>query len=164
MTRVTRFGALGLWIVTGVTSLEAQPPPPTTKGCCCMVEGVAYRCTEKTQAECLAQQPGAPVFSKVDDWRKTWNEYVASSREQAAKPSHGGWVAGSCGADIDPAAGQPRTAPTGSCCMPQRNPSGDDRFDCEPGMTNFDCKAECSFFKDGRVPSSCAWTQGACRQ
>jgi hypothetical protein len=85
MRRITVATALILLVGAAVTG--AQPPPATAKGCCCVVEGVAYRCTEKTQADCVALQPGAPVFAKLDDWRKAWNEYVAASEKQANKPS-----------------------------------------------------------------------------
>jgi hypothetical protein len=128
----------------------------TATGCCCVVEGVAYRCSEKTQADCLALQPGAPVFPALDDWRTAWNEYIAASEAQASKPSQGGWIAGSCGVDINPA--------TGGCCMPKLHPSDDDRFDCKASMTHFDCKAECASLRDGRLPSGCTWKEGGCRQ
>jgi len=160
-----------LWVVMALCSLlssaafvEAQPPPMTATGCCCVVEGVAYRCTEKTQADCLTLQPKAPVFPKIDDWKKMWNDYVAASEAQASKPSYGGWIAAWCGDDINPATGEPRGAPTGCCCIPKLHPSGDDRFDCKASMTHFDCKAECSLLRDGRLPSGCNWTAGACRQ
>ena len=160
-----------LWVVMALCSLlssaafvEAQPPPMTATGCCCVVEGVAYRCTEKTQADCLTLQPKAPVFPKIDDWKKMWNDYVAASEAQASKPSYGGWIAARCGDDINPATGEPRGAPTGCCCIPKLHPSGDDRFDCKASVTHFDCKAECSLFQDGRLPSGCTWTQGACQQ
>ena len=160
-----------LWVVMAFCSLlssaafvEAQPPPMTATGCCCVVEGVAYRCTEKTQADCLTLQPKAPVFPKIDDWKKMWNDYVAASEAQASKPSYGGWIAERCGDDINPATGEPRGAPTGCCCIPKLHPIGDDRFDCKASMTHFDCKAECSLLRDGRLPSGCNWTAGACRQ
>src|SRR5262245_15593162 len=103
---------MGAVVLLGGTALTAaQPPPATAKGCCCVVEGVAFRCAEKTQADCLAAQPGAPVFPKLDDWRKAWTDFVAASEKQASKPSHGGWVAATCGADINPQTGEPRGAP-----------------------------------------------------
>jgi hypothetical protein len=149
-------------LLIGVAAAQG-PPPMTAKGCCCVVEGVAWRCSEKTQAECLALQPATPIFPKIADWKKMWNDYVAASETQATKPSHGGWVAERCGQDINPATGEPRGAPTGCCCMPKLHPTGD-RFDCKPAMTHFDCKAECAFFKDGRDPSGCTWTAGACAE
>jgi hypothetical protein len=151
-------------LLAAATVVSAQPPPVTAKGCCCVVEGVGWKCTEKTQADCLALQPKAPTFPKVADWKKMWDAYVAASEKQASKPSHGGWVAESCGADINPATGEPRGAPAGCCCMPKLNPSGDDRLNCKSGMTHFDCKAECAMFKDGRLPSGCTWTAGTCRR
>jgi hypothetical protein len=48
--------------------------------------------------------------------------------------------------------------------MPKLHPTGDDRFDCKADWTHFDCKAECSLFKDGRSPSGCTWTEGVCRR
>jgi len=165
MTRATRWALLALSALLAVaTGIQAQPPPPTAKGCCCVVEGIAYRCMEKTEADCLALQPSAPVFPKIADWRKMWDAYVAASEAQAKKPSYGGWIAESCGADINPKTGEPRGAPTGCCCMPKLHPTGDDRFDCKPSLTNFDCKAECAFFKDGRLASGCTWAEGGCRQ
>jgi hypothetical protein len=112
---------------------------------------------------CHALQPSAPVFPKIADWKKMWNDYVAASETQATKPSHGGWIAESCGDDINPKTGEPRGAPTGCCCLPKQKPVGDDRFDCKASMTHFDCKAECSFFTDGRKASDCTWAEGACQ-
>jgi hypothetical protein len=163
VTGATRWATLAV-VLAGVVFASAQPQPMTARGCCCVVAGVAYRCAEKTQADCLALQPGAPVFPKLDDWRKAWNAYVAASEAQASKPSQGGWIAGSCGADINPATGEPRGAPTGCCCMPKLHLTGDDRFDCKPGATHFDCKAGCALLKDGRLPSGCTWKEGGCRQ
>ena len=160
MTKRSMLAVLALLAVA--TSVTAQPPPMTEKGCCCVVEGVAWRCGEKTQADCLATQPKAPTFPKIKDWKKMWDDYVGASWTQATRPSYGGWIAESCGADINPKTGEPRGAPTGCCCMPKLKPAGDDRFDCKPGMTNFDCKAECSMFADGRLPSGCKWNEGAC--
>jgi hypothetical protein len=162
MTRSRRWAALVLLVAAA--SVRGQPPPMTAKGCCCVVEGIAWRCTEKTQGDCLALQPAAPIFPKIADWKKMWDEHAAASWKQATKPSHGGWIAESCGADINPATGEPRGAPTGCCCIPKLHPTGDDRFDCKPNTTHFDCTAECSFFKDGREPSSCTWAEGACRR
>src|SRR5262249_57584239 len=91
MTRATRWALLALSALLAVaTGIQAQPPPPTAKGCCCVVEGIAYRCMEKTEADCLALQPSAPVFPKIADWRKMWDAYVAASEAQAKKPSYGG--------------------------------------------------------------------------
>ena len=166
MSRLVRWVVMALGtVLAGAAVVPAQQPPPmTAKGCCCVVEGVAYRCTEKTQADCLTLQPKAPIFPKIDDWKKMWNDYVAASEAQASKPSYGGWIAARCGDDINPATGEPRGAPTGCCCIPKLHPIGDDRFDCKASMTHFDCKAECSLLRDGRLPSGCNWTAGACRQ
>src|SRR5262249_7672671 len=150
-------------VLAGMAAAQ-RPPSMDAKGCCCVVEGVAYRCTEKTQAECLALQPQAPVFPKIGDWKKAWDDYVAASEAQESKPSRGGWVFAQCAKDINPATGEPRGAPMGCCCMPKAKPTRDDRFDCKPGMTRFDCKADCSFFADGRKPSDCTWADGACKK
>lgn len=165
MSRLSVITSLALCVLlAGATLAAAQAPPMTATGCCCVVEGVAWRCAEKTQADCLALQPDARVLPKIADWKKMWDAYVAASEAQANKPAHGGWIAESCGADISPKTGEPRGAPTGCCCMPKLHPSGDDRFDCTPDMTHFDCKAECAMFTDGRLPSGCTWAAGACRQ
>lgn len=74
----------------------SQPPPMKAPGCCCAVQGKTYTCTEKTQADCLAEQPSAPTFPKAEDWKKAWNEWMQASEQQEAKPMHGGWIAGPC--------------------------------------------------------------------
>lgn len=82
MTRSTRWAIVAVCtLLAGVTSILAQPPPMTATGCCCVVDGVAWRCTEKTQADCLALQPKAPVFPKIADWKKAWDAYVAPATE-----------------------------------------------------------------------------------
>ena len=149
-------------VLAAGASAGAQPAAGA-KGCCCVVQGVAYNCSEKTQADCLALQPKAPTFPKVADWKKAWDEFVAASKAQEAKPTNGGWVAESCEGAINPATGEPRGAPAGCCCLPKLKPTDADRFDCKGSMTEFDCKAECSMFKDGRLPSGCRWTAGACQ-
>jgi hypothetical protein len=111
----------------------------------------------------MALQPAAPTFPKMDDWKKAWDAYVAASKAEEAKPTHGGWIAESCGAAVNPATGEPRGAPNGCCCLPKLHPAEGDQYDCKSSMTEFDCKAECSMFKDGRLPSGCKWTTGACR-
>ena len=63
---------------------------------------------------------------------------------------------------IDPATGGPVGAPEGCCCFPKLHPTDTEKFDCKAGMTEFDCKAECSTLKDGRLPSGCRWSTGAC--
>jgi len=151
-----------LAVIAPAYSALAQPVAGT-RGCCCVVQGVAYRCSEKTEADCLALQPAAPRFSKVEDWKKAWDAFVAASKAQEAKPMHGGWIAESCADAINPATGEPRGAPTGCCCFPKLHPTESDRYDCKPSLTDFDCKVECSMLKDGRLPSGCTWTAGACR-
>ena len=91
--------ALALWAaLAGGTSAWAQPGPGA-RGGCCVVQGIAYNCSDKTQADCLAIQPAAPTFPKVDDWKKAWDAYIAASKAQEAKPTHGGWIAESCRPD-----------------------------------------------------------------
>jgi hypothetical protein len=77
-------------------TLRAQPAPMTERGCCCVAQGKSYACTEKTQADCLNEQPAAPTFAKTEDWKKAWNEWVRASETQEAKPLRGGWIAGRC--------------------------------------------------------------------
>jgi hypothetical protein len=62
---------------------------------------------------------------------------------------------------IDPATGEPPGAPTGCCCFPKADsPAGAGQI-CK-NMTEFDCKAECAELREGRLPSGCRWTTGAC--
>ena len=58
---------------------------------------------------------------------------------------------------------QPSGGTQGCCCFPKLHPTGNDRFDCKGSMTEFDCRAECAMFKDGREPSGCTWAVGACQ-
>ena len=62
---------------------------------------------------------------------------------------------------INPATGEPPGAPAGCCCYPKADSPGDKPL-CKPGVTEFDCKAECAELKDGRLPSGCTWTKGVC--
>jgi hypothetical protein len=132
---------------------QAQPPMGTS-GCCCVPSGGAFVCASKTQAECLAVQPSAPTYPKLADWKKAWDDAVAASKAQEAKPPHGGWIAEPCA--------QAEARP-GCCCVPKLHPTATDRFDCKPGMTEFDCRAQCSMLKDGRLPSGCTWAVGGCQ-
>ena len=77
----------------------------------------------------------------------------------AAAAESGGEPAG-----ISPKTGEPPGAPKGCCCFPKLHPTATDAFDCKAGMTQFDCKAECASFKDGREPSGCRWSEGARKQ
>jgi hypothetical protein len=58
----------------------------------------------------------------------------------------------------------PAEARIGCCCFPKLKPTETERYDCKPGMSEFDCKAECSMLKEGRLPSGCTWTLGACQR
>jgi hypothetical protein len=152
VTAGARVAAVALLALV-VVSARAQPAPGA-RGCCCLVQAGAYVCAEKTQAECLQLQPAAPTYPKVADWKKAWDAAVAASKAQEAKPMRGGWIAESC---------ERAEARSGCCCFPKLHPTERERFDCKPGMSEFDCTAECSMFKDGRLPSGCKWTVGACQ-
>jgi hypothetical protein len=45
----------------------------------------------------------------------------------------------------------------GCCCFPKRNPT--DKSECKAN-SEFDCSADCSLLKDGRLPSGCTWYGG----
>ena len=63
---------------------------------------------------------------------------------------------------INPATGEPPGAPTGCCCFPKSdNPAGPGAL-CKSNVTEFDCRAECAELRDGRLPSGCTWSKGAC--
>jgi len=139
--------------LVGAFSAWAQPAP-SARGCCCVAGGDSYACADKTQADCLKLQPAAPTYPKTADWKKAWNDAVAASKAQEAKPMPGGWIAEPC---------EQSEARTGCCCFPKLHPTEGDRFDCKPGVGEFDCRAECSMFKDGRLPSGCTWATGGCQ-
>jgi len=136
-------------LLSGVFSAWAQASGGAP-GCCCLMRGVTFVCGEKTQSECLAILPAAPTFAKIADWKKA----VEASKAQESGPMKGGWIGESC---------EQAEARPGCCCFPKLHPTGSDRFDCKAGMTEFDCRAECAMFKDGREPSGCTWAVGACR-
>src|SRR5262245_41959998 len=92
--RTTLPSTAALLVLSGVAF--AQAPSMNARGCCCAAQGKTYTCTEKTQADCLAEQPQAPTYPKIDDWKKAWDEAVKASEAQAAKPMRGGWIAGPC--------------------------------------------------------------------
>ena len=138
--------------VGGTPSARAQAAP-SGRGCCCVAQGGTYVCAEKTQADCLKLQPAAPTYPRLTDWKTAWDAAVAASKAQEARPMQGGWIAESC---------EKSEARSGCCCFPKLEPTGSDRFDCRKDMSEFDCKAECSMLRDGRDPSGCTWTVGAC--
>ncbi|HEV7730686.1 MAG TPA: hypothetical protein VGR62_00925 [Candidatus Binatia bacterium] len=144
-------------ILAGAGAAWAQPAMDAP-GCCCVTEGIAFRCSIKTQADCMAVQPKAPTFKKMADWKAAWDKFIAADKAAEARTLSGGWVAESCQEEINPATGEPRGAPTGCCCFPPK-----DAAVCKAAMTEFDCKAECSMLKDGRLPSGCTWATGACK-
>ena len=136
-------------LLSGAFSAWAQPSGGT-QGCCCLTKGLTFVCAAKTQTECLAILPAAPTFAKIADWKKA----VDASKAQEAKPMHGGWIGEPC-AQVE--------ARPGCCCFPKPHPTATERVDCKPSMTEFDCRAECSMFKDGRLPSGCTWAAGGCQ-
>lgn len=147
---------MGVLVAAAAGAQMGQPGA----GCCCVTEGIAYRCSDKTQAECLKLEPQAPKFDTKADWKAAWGKFVAASQAQEARPMSGGWIAESCLEDINPKTGEPKGAPTGCCCFPPAK-AGEKPI-CKGDMTEFDCKAECSLLKDGRLPSGCTWKTGAC--
>lgn len=148
---------IGLCLVLAVASTAWAQPAKDAMGCCCVSQGIAYNCSDKTQDDCLALQPRAPSFPKMADWKTAWDKYVAASKAEEAGPMSGGWIAERCQDAINPATGEPSGAPTGCCCFPPKGGG-----ECKASMTEFDCKAECSMLKDGRLPSGCTWATGAC--
>ena len=135
-------------LLSGAFSAWAQPSGGT-QGCCCLTKGLTFVCAAKTQTECLAILPAAPTFAKIADWKKA----VEASKAQAARPMKAGWIGESC---------EKAEARPGCCCFPKLHPTQSNRFDCKSGMTEFDCRAECAMFKDGREPSGCTWAAGTC--
>ncbi len=136
----------------------AKPAAMDAVGCCCVEKGIAFDCSDQTQAACLKQQPQAPAFQKMADWHAAWNKFMAAQRAAESRPMVGGWIAESCGAAINPKTGEPKGAPTGCCCFPPK-----DKPVCKATMTEFDCMAECAELRDGRAPNPCAWNAGACK-
>jgi hypothetical protein len=153
--RATWLGLCGVLVMAGAAGAQMGQPGA---GCCCVTEGIAYRCSDKTQDECMKVQPQAPKFDTKADWKTAWAKFVAASKAEEARPMSGGWIAESCLDDINPKTGEPKGAPTGCCTFPPK----DDPV-AKGDMTEFDCKAECSLLKDGRLPSGCEWNPGACK-
>ncbi|MCW5890524.1 MAG: hypothetical protein KIT14_08225 [bacterium] len=151
---------LGIGIVLVVAATAGAQMGQAGTGCCCVTDGIAYRCSDLTQAECLKQEPQAPKFDTKADWKAAWGKFVEASKTQEARPMSGGWIAESCLDDINPKTGEPKGAPTGCCCYPPAEAGGAPT--CKASVTEFDCKAECSLLKDGRLPSGCTWNAGAC--
>lgn len=75
---------------------RSQPPAPSAPGCCCVAKGRSYTCAEKTQGDCLAEQPAIPTFPRTEDWKKAWDDWMKASEAAEAKPMRGGWIAGPC--------------------------------------------------------------------
>ncbi len=144
--------AMTLGLLPAGARVAAAQPAPSAPGCCCVASRGFYVCAEKTQAECLKLQPAVPTFPKLADWKKAWDDAVAASKAQEAKPMQGGWVAESC---------ERAESRTGCCCFPKVPPA--EGFDCRPGLNEFDCRAECAMLKDGREPSGCTWSVGVCQ-
>jgi hypothetical protein len=144
--------AAGLLVITALLAATAAwaQAGPGSRGCCCLGQSGSYVCDDKTQAECLAIQPAAPTFPHLADWKKAWNDWIAASKAQEAKPMRGGWIAESC---------EKTEARVGCCCFP---PLGQSPRQCKAEIREFDCRAECALLRDGRKPSDCTWTGGAC--
>lgn len=159
-TRVN--GALTV-IAFGIVFVAAQAasaqPSMDAQGCCCVSKGAAFNCSNNTQGACLELQPKAPTFPKMADWKTAWNDYVAADEKAEAQKLRGGWIGEPCADLINPETGEPRGAPTGCCCFPPK-----DKPVCKGGMTGFDCTAQCAGLREGRLPSPCTWTAGACTQ
>lgn len=96
--RSNRARAIAVALAATLASAKSASAEPAVgaPGCCCVAQGESYTCSEKTQANCLALQPAAPTYARTEDFRKAWNEAVAASQAQAARPSRGGWIAGAC--------------------------------------------------------------------
>lgn len=142
----TRVMVAILGVMLAVAASTWGQPAPSAPGCCCVGYGGSYACAEKSQPDCLAVQPAAPKFAKLADWKKA----VDASKTQEVKPLQGGWIAESC---------EKSEARIGCCCFP----TGEDRSECKPGMSEFDCKAQCAQLRDGRLPSGCTWAVGTCQ-
>lgn len=94
LTRAVVSGCM-LLVVAGATAARAQGPAPMAeKGCCCVaVKGGKVGCGQKSQADCLAEQPRAPLYDHLPDWASA----VATSQGQEAEKVKTGWRAGPCG-------------------------------------------------------------------
>jgi hypothetical protein len=74
-------------------SASAQPAPMGEAGCCCVtIKDGKIGCGQKSQAECLAEQPKTPLYDKLPDWAKD----VAESQKDEAAKMKTGWHAGAC--------------------------------------------------------------------
>jgi len=143
---------LAAMVASAITGAAWAESGTNAQGCCCIAQSGSYVCADKTQASCLAIQPAAPTFPKLADWKKAWNDFVAASKAQEAKPMQGGWIAESC---------EKTEARIGCCCFPP--PLDKSARQCKGAISEFDCRAECSLLRDGRKPSDCTWAVGACQ-
>ena len=79
--------------VAVVGAASAQPAAMGESGCCCIaVKDGKIGCGQKSQAECLAEQPKTPLYDKLPDWAKA----VAESEKAEAAKMTTGWRAGAC--------------------------------------------------------------------
>ena len=92
IARIAAFAIpLALTVLTG--SAFAQPAPMGEAGCCCVaIKDGRVGCGQKTQADCLAEQPKTPLYDKLPDWAKA----VAESEKDEAGKMKTGWRAGAC--------------------------------------------------------------------
>lgn len=72
---------------------SAQPAPMGEAGCCCVaIKDGKVGCGQKSQADCLAEQPKTPLYDKLPDWAKA----VEASEKAEAGKMKTGWHAGAC--------------------------------------------------------------------
>jgi hypothetical protein len=91
--RVGALGVLCLAVSLAATARAQAPAPMAETGCCCIaIKGGQIGCGQKSQAECLAEQPKTPMYAKLPDWAKA----VANSEAQEGKAMKTGWHAGKC--------------------------------------------------------------------
>jgi hypothetical protein len=85
----------GVLLVLGAaTAVSAQSPAPMQEsGCCCVAtKDGTIGCGQKTQVDCLGEQPSPPLFDQLPDWSKA----VAESEAQEHAKIKTGWRAGAC--------------------------------------------------------------------
>ena len=83
----------GLMLALTVATAGAQAAPMNEQGCCCVeIKNGKVGCGEKSQNECLAEQPKTLRFDKLPDWTKD----VAESQSAEGKKLKSGWRAGKC--------------------------------------------------------------------
>jgi hypothetical protein len=78
----------------GANPARAQAPAPMNEtGCCCVaIKGGKIGCGEKSQADCLAEQPKTPLYDQLPAWAHA----VAESKADENVKMKTGWRAGKC--------------------------------------------------------------------